>query len=66
MKTVFITGSSSGIGRQTAKLFHANGWNVIATMRAPQKEEELSKLENLKIISCYKVGGGRFFRILTV
>ena len=35
-KTVLITGCSSGFGRLTAKLFHNNGWNVIATM--PESE----------------------------
>ncbi|MCX5751978.1 MAG: SDR family oxidoreductase [Candidatus Saganbacteria bacterium] len=46
-KTVLITGSSSGIGKATAKLFQAKGWNVIATMRTPEKEQELNKLPNL-------------------
>ena len=32
MKTVLITGSSSGYGLETARHFHAQGWNVIATM----------------------------------
>jgi len=36
-QTVVITGSSSGIGLETAKYFHSNGWNVIATMRNPDK-----------------------------
>jgi NAD(P)-dependent dehydrogenase (short-subunit alcohol dehydrogenase family) len=48
-KTVFITGASSGFGRETAKLFHQNGWNVIATMRSPEKETELSTLSNVLI-----------------
>ncbi len=35
MKTVPITGSSSGYGLETARHFHSQGWNVIATMRTP-------------------------------
>lgn len=46
-KTIFITGASSGLGKATAKLFHSKGWNVIATMRNPQKETELKQLENI-------------------
>jgi NAD(P)-dependent dehydrogenase (short-subunit alcohol dehydrogenase family) len=45
-KTVFITGASSGFGKETALLFHDNGWNVIATMRSPEKETQLTQLEN--------------------
>lgn len=52
MKTVFITGASSGIGKESAKLFQKKGWNVIATMRNPDKEFELTKLENVKVIEC--------------
>lgn len=37
MKTVLITGCSSGYGLETARHFHANGWNVIATMRTPRE-----------------------------
>ncbi|WP_448332971.1 SDR family oxidoreductase [Streptomyces sp. DSM 41534] len=36
MKTVLITGTSSGYGRETALHFHSQGWNVIATMRTPR------------------------------
>lgn len=35
MNTVMITGCSSGFGLETARLFLAQGWNVIATMRQP-------------------------------
>jgi NAD(P)-dependent dehydrogenase (short-subunit alcohol dehydrogenase family) len=38
MKNVLITGCSSGYGFETARYFHAQGWNVIATMRNPQKD----------------------------
>ena len=46
-KTILITGSSSGIGRASVIKFQKEGWNVIATMRSPEKEEELNKLENV-------------------
>jgi NAD(P)-dependent dehydrogenase (short-subunit alcohol dehydrogenase family) len=36
MKTVLITGCSSGYGLETARHFHAQGWHVIATMRNPR------------------------------
>ena len=36
MKTVLITGCSSGYGLETARHFHANGWRVVATMRTPR------------------------------
>ncbi|KTE17336.1 SDR family oxidoreductase [Sphingopyxis sp. H115] len=35
MKTILITGCSSGYGLETARHFHALGWNVVATMRRP-------------------------------
>jgi NAD(P)-dependent dehydrogenase (short-subunit alcohol dehydrogenase family) len=50
MKTIFITGASAGLGKATAKLFQLNGWNVIATMRNPEKETELKKLENVTLL----------------
>lgn len=38
MKTVLITGCSSGYGLEMASHFHAQGWNVVATMRTPRPE----------------------------
>ncbi|MDR6941667.1 SDR family oxidoreductase [Mucilaginibacter pocheonensis] len=46
-KTVLITGASSGFGKAAVKLFDTNNWNVIATMRSPEKETELSALSNV-------------------
>lgn len=43
-KTVLITGSSSGIGREAALRFQREGWNVAATMRRPERESELNRL----------------------
>src|SRR5262249_36794966 len=50
MKTVLITGCSSGYGLETARHFHAQGWNVIATMRTP-REDILPSSERLRILS---------------
>lgn len=50
MKTIFITGASSGLGKATSKLFQSKGWNVIATMRNPEKETELSELPNITLL----------------
>lgn len=49
-QTVLITGSSTGIGRETARLFQARGWNVIATMRTPESETELNRLDNVRVL----------------
>jgi NADP-dependent 3-hydroxy acid dehydrogenase YdfG len=46
-KTILITGASSGIGKATAIHFQQKGWNVIATMRSPEKDTELKELENV-------------------
>lgn len=48
-KTILITGSSTGIGRSSAKYFQEKGWNVVATMRSPQKETELNTLDNVLV-----------------
>ncbi|GAK29502.1 SDR family oxidoreductase [Serratia liquefaciens] len=50
-KTIFITGASSGIGKETALRFQSEGWNVVATMRNPLDGAELSQLDNVLITS---------------
>jgi NAD(P)-dependent dehydrogenase (short-subunit alcohol dehydrogenase family) len=51
-KTIFITGTSSGLGRASTMLFAAKGWKVIATMRAgdAEKETELTKLSGVTVL----------------
>jgi short-subunit dehydrogenase len=49
-KTIFITGASSGLGKAAAKLFQKNGWKVIATMRKPEEEKELTELPNVFVV----------------
>jgi NAD(P)-dependent dehydrogenase (short-subunit alcohol dehydrogenase family) len=50
MKTIFITGASAGLGKATTKLFQSKGWQVIATMRNPEKETELTLLKNVTVL----------------
>jgi NAD(P)-dependent dehydrogenase (short-subunit alcohol dehydrogenase family) len=51
-KTIFITGTSSGLGRAAAKLFASRGWRVIATMRQRDLdgETELSALPEVTLL----------------
>ena len=50
VKTVLITGCSSGIGRAAARLFQRHGWKVAATMRNPGAETELKKLDDMLLL----------------
>ena len=49
MKTILITGCSSGYGLETARHFHAQGWKVIATMRTP-RTEMLPPSDHLRVL----------------
>ena len=51
MKTVLITGASSGIGKAAALEFAAQGWNVAATMRTPEKSEDLKSVKNIHLFA---------------
>ena len=50
MKTVLITGCSSGYGLETARFFLDRGWQVIATMRTP-REDVLPRRERLRVLA---------------
>ena len=50
MKTILITGCSSGFGLETAQYFLDRDWKVIATMRTPH-DDVLPRSENLRVLA---------------
>ncbi|MFP3544931.1 SDR family oxidoreductase [Rhizobium sp. SIMBA_035] len=49
-KTMMITGSSTGYGKAAAEFFLDKGWNVLATMRQPEKAAFADKTGRLKVL----------------
>src|ERR1700722_16608315 len=50
MKTILITGCSSGFGLETARHFLEREWNVVATMRSP-REGVLPPSDRLRVLA---------------
>ena len=50
MKTVLITGCSSGFGLETARYFLAHDWHVVATMRTP-RDDLLPPSDRLRVLA---------------
>ena len=50
MKTILITGCSSGFGLEIARYFLDRDWKVIATMRTP-REDVLPRSEHLRVLA---------------
>ncbi|WP_214474562.1 SDR family oxidoreductase [Mesorhizobium sp. dw_380] len=50
MKTVLITGCSSGFGLETARYFLDHDWKVVASMRTP-REGVLPRSEHLRLLA---------------
>ncbi len=49
MKTILITGASSGIGKASAETFADRGWNVVATMRDPAAGADLARRDRVLV-----------------
>lgn len=50
MKTVLVTGCSSGFGLEIARYFLAHGWQAVATMRTP-RSDVLPPSERLRVLA---------------
>jgi NAD(P)-dependent dehydrogenase (short-subunit alcohol dehydrogenase family) len=49
-RVILVTGASSGIGKETVKLFQAKNWKVAATMRRPEESPDLQKIADVECL----------------
>lgn len=63
-KTIFITGTSSGIGNATVELFAKQGWNVIATVKSNYMQTDLFK--NLPNVTIFELDVTNFEQVSSV
>jgi NAD(P)-dependent dehydrogenase (short-subunit alcohol dehydrogenase family) len=64
-KTILITGTSSGIGRDTALYFAARGWNVAATMRDPLKADPVLEHPQISLFALDVTNADSIARAIT-
>jgi NAD(P)-dependent dehydrogenase (short-subunit alcohol dehydrogenase family) len=50
MKKIFITGTSTGLGKAAVHLFHSRGWQVIATMRNTAQGKDFEGMEGVTVL----------------
>lgn len=65
VKTIFITGASSGLGKAAAILFADRGWNVIATMRNPDKGFDFAGYSNINVMALDVTDPGQILDVAT-
>lgn len=51
VKSILITGTSSGIGKSAALKFAKQGWTVIAGQRNPENEKDLTAFPNVELVA---------------
>ena len=50
MKAIFMTGTSTGLGKAAVQLFAEKGWKVIATMRNPKNADDTFNHKNISVL----------------
>jgi NAD(P)-dependent dehydrogenase (short-subunit alcohol dehydrogenase family) len=50
MATVLITGANRGLGLEFCKQYAAEGWEVLACCRQPEKADKLAGIANLRLL----------------